>query len=349
MLIVPIILNILFVSLTSSVRTYCVGVVDHDNTVFTQKVIDLLDKDCDIKILSKEEISDSILDMKVDIVVEFDENFTQDIINQKEVAAKTYSLQETNLSIPINLLIESTISAAKAIGKAAAGDSKVFYEGIDNYLDSIYVAEYSKLETSLTDEVERGVQSLGYIAMGMMFLLAFSTTLVLKDKITGIYYRTMVTPLTSKSYFFQNILCFILIALIQIIIVINVLPTVVSISYGDQVIEVILVCWSFSIVCIALGVAISRFAKNITQANALISFINLPLLMLGGCLWPKELMPDVMQKIGKFVPTTWFLEAAKKVLYGEGLMAASTELLYLFIFAIVFFVVSFTIRIDVSK
>ena len=50
----------------------------------------------------------------------------------------------------------------------------------------------------------------------------------------------------------------------------------------------------------------------------MIGLVNLPILMLGGCLWPRELMPEFVKRIGDFVPTTWFLKAAETVYMETG-------------------------------
>jgi ABC-2 type transport system permease protein len=57
-------------------------------------------------------------------------------------------------------------------------------------------------------------------------------------------------------------------------------------------------------------------------------------------------MPTYVQRIGDFVPTTWFLKAGETVLDGKGLMGASHELLYLFTFAAIILVLSFSIKTE---
>ena len=63
-------------------------------------------------------------------------------------------------------------------------------------------------------------------------------------------------------------------------------------------------------------------------------------------MWPRELMSETLQRIGDFLPTTWFLVAAEEVLYGNGLGAAGKYLLYLGALAAVLLIVSFTVKTD---
>jgi ABC-2 type transport system permease protein len=68
--------------------------------------------------------------------------------------------------------------------------------------------------------------------------------------------------------------------------------------------------------------------------------------MLGGCMWPRDLMPEGLQRVGDFVPTTWFLKAAEEVLYENGLGAAWKELALLGGLAAILITVSFLVETD---
>jgi ABC-2 type transport system permease protein len=60
-------------------------------------------------------------------------------------------------------------------------------------------------------------------------------------------------------------------------------------------------------------------------------------------------MPSFLQKIGDFVPTTWALKAAEKVLNGSSLIAVSKELLIMLLFAVVFFLMASWRKADIAK
>jgi ABC-2 type transport system permease protein len=72
--------------------------------------------------------------------------------------------------------------------------------------------------------------------------------------------------------------------------------------------------------------------------------------MLGGCYWTKDMMPEVMNKIANFIPTSWVMAAVDKLLYeGKGLAGISMELLILLLFTGVFMAGGLFKKVDVSK
>ena len=185
--------------------------------------------------------------------------------------------------------------------------------------------------------------------MGMMFLMTFATTLLLEDKETRVYSRIITTPVTRASYLFQHLLSYLIVAVIQIALIFLIIPNIVEISFGSTTtieFETMLVTLLFSGVCIAIGLTVSRFSKSSSIAAALVSLINFPVLMLGGCLWPREIMPEGVQRIGDFMPTTWFLNAASSVLNGEGLGAAGKEMLLLGGLILILLILSFVVKTD---
>ena len=352
MIVVPILLNIFLISVSTREARYNVGILNKDSSVFTQDFISRLEKTCHVELLTGEDdIKSMILNKSVDCAFAFETGFTDGMIFGKDVSVKSYTLGETNIARPVQMFIASYISASKDIAKAAHGNADLFYKGMNEYHKNEYATEYKDFAAGSAKEVGKAVSSLGYIAFGMVFLLAFSTALILEDKLSGVYDRVAITPLKRSSYFIEHMLGSFIVAAIQIVILINNLPKIVNVSFGSdaQGEEVILICCVFAIVCISIGVLISRYSKNMLMAGALATLVNLPLLMLGGCLWPREIMPEYIRKIGDFMPTTWFLKAGEAVLYGKGIMAAMNEIVYMLLLAAFLLVLSFAVRPEKAR
>jgi ABC-2 type transport system permease protein len=60
--------------------------------------------------------------------------------------------------------------------------------------------------------------------------------------------------------------------------------------------------------------------------------------MLGGCFWPREIMPKALQQLANFTPVTWVLKASEKLLYGSSINAIGSEIGILLLFALVFLI-----------
>lgn len=352
MIVVPIALSIFMISATTGEVKYTIGIYDEDKTQFTEEFIELLKKTCVVEKLSdKDDINKLVINGDVDCTLVFEDGFTNKMISGEDVYVKNYAMDNTNETEPIQMYIDSYISAAKEIGKAAKGDEEAFYNGMEDYLKNEYAVEYKNFESSSLEDVDRSVTALGYMAFGMVLFVSFSTMIILEDKTSGVYDRISTTPLKRSSYFIQNILSYFIVALIQIMLILNILPEIMDISFGasKMATEIQLACCAFAIACISIGITVSRFSKNAVVSGAITTFIDMPILMLGGCLWPREIMPEALQKIGDFLPTTWFLKASETILYGDGLAAAGSEMLYMLLFAAVLLFVSFGIKTEKAR
>ncbi len=353
MIVVPIALNLMFISIFGAEQKFEIGIIDLDDSKLTASIVEELKSAANTHEYENDvdAINSALLNSNISMAIRFPENYAQDMIDGKRPKVEIFAIEENTDSVPVTMLIASIGSNCGEIGKLCKGDEEMFYNTVEDYLAGAYQAEYKTFDLSKGEEIERAVSSLGYLAMGMMFLMSFATTLLLEDKLTRVYSRILTTPTTRASYLLQHLLSYVIVALVQVVLIISLLPVIMNgeISFGDSfgvTVQVMIVTLIFATACIAIGLAVSRFSKNNVVAGAFVSLVNLPVLMLGGCMWPRELMPEWLQKVGDFVPTTWFLKAAEDVLYGNGLFSAWKELGLLLGLAAILITVSFVVETD---
>ncbi|MGE6229796.1 ABC transporter permease [Paenibacillus chitinolyticus] len=348
--VIPIILIVFLIMVKSQEVQYKIGIIDEDNTVFTQDFIEQLEGQYKIiHLTSKDDIKSKVINSELDGGLLFQQGFTKSLLDGEDVSVLIYDIAGTDIFGPVKVYVSSYISSAKKIASASGGDEKIFYQGMDYYKNSAFNVTYeSSLKYAGSErDVSNAVKSLGFIASGMIFLMTFSTSLILQDKLSGVYDRIAVTPVSRFSYLLQNMLACFVIAAIQSVLLLSIIASIVDFPFGqtfEQKQEMLLVCLAFSLVCVALGIAISRFSNTRLMAGSLSTLIYFPMLMLGGCFWPREIMPKLAQQIGDFFPTTWFLQAGKDVIAGKGIAAASQQLIYLLCFAALLIFVSFIVR-----
>lgn len=353
MIVVPIALNLMFISIFGAEQKFEIGIIDLDDSKLTASIVEELKSAANTHEYENDvdAINSALLNSNISMAIRFPENYAQDMIDGKRPKVEIFAIEENTDSVPVTMLIASIGSNCGEIGNLCKGDEEMFYNTVEDYLEGAYQAEYKTFDLSKGEEIERAVSSLGYLAMGMMFLMSFATTLLLEDKLTRVYSRILTTPTTRASYLLQHLLSYVIVAVVQVVLIISLLPVIMDgeISFGDSfgvTVQVMIVTLIFATACIAIGLAVSRFSKNNVVAGAFVSLVNLPVLMLGGCMWPRELMPEWLQKVGDFVPTTWFLKAAEDVLYGNGLFSAWKELGLLLGLAAILITVSFVVETD---
>jgi ABC-2 type transport system permease protein len=68
----------------------------------------------------------------------------------------------------------------------------------------------------------------------------------------------------------------------------------------------------------ALGLLIAALSSTEKQISSLGSVLIMIMGLVGGCMFPRALMPHAMQQVGLFVPHGWALEGYHKLLVGHG-------------------------------
>ena len=86
------------------------------------------------------------------------------------------------------------------------------------------------------------------------------------------------------------------------------------------------------------------------QAGIIASLLITPMSMLGGLLWPREVMPVILQQIGRFMPAAWVMDAAQRLILGSPLAKMFPgEMLIMFLYTLVFFLLGSWRRVDVAR
>lgn len=356
MVVIPIVLNVLLISIATNDTKYTIGIRDLDDTAFTRELAEHIEEISDVVVITEDDsIKQMVIDEKVDIAMELPKGYTESLIQGNQELGKvvnTYAIDDTNSADSAQMYVKSVLEAARQLGMAAAGDEEKFYDGMEQYYQQDYKVKYEKFATSVAESVGLGVQSLGYVALGIAFLMMFATGLIQEDKLTGVYDRIHVTPLNLFRYYMEHLLSYLVVAVIQIAVLFAVLTNYVGISYGDTteiVIETGVCSVVFAFVCIAIGVCASRFARTRTMATALVTVVDIPMLMICGCLWPRSVMPKLMQRIGDFLPATWYLKSAEKVLYGHGIGSVWQYVGGMIGVAVILIAIAFAVRTDKAK
>lgn len=324
-----------------------VGIIDRDNTSLTKTISTKLNGKASLESLQGNDIKKNLIDKNMDYIIEIDEGFTKRLINGEDVKINGYSIKEANTSASIVFYLESYLGSLKNMAKAAEGDEGKFYSMIKDYDNASFNGDYIAVGDKNGKRVST-FQGLGFLVMGMLLLSTFGSTIIIKDKLNKTYHRVFTTPVSIKSYMLQNLLSFIMVSVFQIIAIFAIVILILKGDLGPSIFNTFVVFFVFSLVCVSLGVWVSTMSKDLGQASAIFTLIITPICMLGGCYWPRDIMPDLLQRIANFLPTTWVLKAAEKVIFGGKLSSVAMELTILLLFALVFFLLGSWRKNDIA-
>lgn len=195
------------------------------------------------------------------------------------------------------------------------------------------------VDTDVTDSDSAYLPSgFGYSAPTMLVLFVFITALaggaaMIESRRLGIHARMLSAPVTVRAIVVGESLSYLGIALIQSTIIVGIGAFVFGVSWGDPLAAAALV-----VVWAAVGAGAGMLAGTLfrtpEQATAVGTTTGIAAAMLGGCMWPLEIVGPLMRSLGHLVPHAWAVDGWIEILSrGGGITDIATSLGVLALFA----------------
>lgn len=165
----------------------------------------------------------------------------------------------------------------------------------------------------------------GYSAPTMLLLFVFINTLaagaaMVQTRQLGIYSRALAAPVRARDLVIGEGLCYLILALLQSALIMAVGGLLFGVSWGDPVAAVLLVV-VWALVGTGAGMLSGGVFRTPDQAASIGPVIGIGFAMLGGCMWPLEIVPPVVRTIGHVTPHAWAVDAWTTVLSKGGTTA----------------------------
>ncbi len=153
----------------------------------------------------------------------------------------------------------------------------------------------------------------GYTAPAYLVLFVFINVMVTTwwfpaDLAGGVIGRTLVAPVSAWMVTVAGWTFQFLVGLLQAGVIVLVGGVLFGVTWGDPLAVVALVS-AFTLVASSAGMLLAGFARSIEQVTSIAPPIGIALGMLGGCMWPLEIVGPLMQRIGYATPHAWALDA----------------------------------------
>lgn len=153
----------------------------------------------------------------------------------------------------------------------------------------------------------------------------------------GTLRRVLTTPTSKATFLLGTISGQVAVALIQMTLLVLFAFFAFKLNWGNPL-GVFLILTCSALAAAAIGTAMGTFIKSEGQATGLSIMAGMMLGMLGGCWFPLELFPPVMQNIAQIFPTTWAMQGLLDLLLrGAGIVEILPEAGMLIVFAGIFF------------
>lgn len=337
-----------------------IGVVNRDNGKYSTQLIDMLKGDSAFEIVEGEyeEIKRDVERGNTAMAVIIPENYSAALERGSGSQIEILKLQENENTISISAVVEnyvnqqrfsistgdSAVTMLSSIGKIKEEEKEKIKEGIESsFMENIKSPRVGYEVKKVVNEENDGLDDISYSAIGIlvMFIMYFvsgGAGSIFEEKETGTWNRMSSTPTKYYSIFGGHILGTFILGWIQSAVLILVSRYVFHVNWGSSPLGLIMLFSSYLLAIIGLGSALSSFVKTRAQLSALTAIIVMPTSLIGGCMWPREVMPDLMLKISNFVPQTWILKGMTDLVSrGSDIGSVYVPTIILLIFAAVFF------------
>ncbi|MBN1369016.1 MAG: ABC transporter permease [Dehalococcoidaceae bacterium] len=169
----------------------------------------------------------------------------------------------------------------------------------------------------------------GIIIFGLLIMVPTSARIMVRDKETGFMSRMLTTPTYPWEFISGYSASLLVIAIVQIVIFI-----LLGVAFGMNIVGNIMLAFLIFLltaVCsIGIGMVVASLSRSENQAEPLCWLIAMPLAVLSGVWFSREIMPDYIKVLGDLFPYAHAVSAARVVIIrGADFSAVSGSLLFL--------------------
>jgi ABC-2 type transport system permease protein len=177
-----------------------------------------------------------------------------------------------------------------------------------------------------------------YSAPTMLVLFVFINAVaggaaMIQTRRYGIFARALAAPTRPRDLVLGEALCYLALTLGQALLIVTVGAVLFGVSWGNPLAAVALVL-VWAAVGTGAGMVAGTFFRTPEQAGAIGPAIGIAFGMLGGCMWPLEIVPEGVARLGHLTPHAWAVDAWVEVLSrGGGLPEVAGYLALLSLYA----------------
>ena len=148
-----------------------------------------------------------------------------------------------------------------------------------------------------------------------VFINTFAiSTILANDRRSGVIRRQLSTPNRSASILVGIGAAKLAFSLMQSVLIVGIGALFFGVTWGDPLAAAALV-GVFALLATSVGLLIGSTAGDADQAQSIGIPLGVATGMLGGCMWPLEVVPRAMQVAGHVSPHAWAMDAWQELIY----------------------------------
>jgi ABC-2 type transport system permease protein len=186
----------------------------------------------------------------------------------------------------------------------------------------------------------------GIAAMAIMQTGLFTVVFTLvRFKSQGVLRRLKATPIGASHFLAGQLTTKAIVVVLQTYVLVIVGAIVLGVSVGNGRIgawfDLTILALLGGALFIAIGLAISGWAKNEETAAPIANIISMPMMFLSGVFFPLSVMPDWLTHWSQYLPLTYLADGMRAItVEGASITTLGSELLGLSIWIVISFLVA---------
>jgi ABC-2 type transport system permease protein len=231
--------------------------------------------------------------------------------------------------------VGATLRSARVVADRTGISTAAALEATD-LLPSFGTTEVEQV--TIGAEGRRLPSGFAYAAPAYLVLFMFINTLVAAwgmpvDRASGLTRRTLAAPARAAWVLAGEWLYRLIVALLQAGLIVVVGGLFFGVRWGDPL-AVAAIVGLFALASTGAAMLLGSLARSEAQVTSLAPPLGIGLGMLGGCMWPLEIVGPTMRAIGHATPHAWAVDAFIEVVGGGATVTdVGRELAVLAVFA----------------
>ncbi|MEJ7603857.1 MAG: ABC transporter permease [Kofleriaceae bacterium] len=138
------------------------------------------------------------------------------------------------------------------------------------------------------------------------------------ERRTGTWRRLLAAPVPRWKALVATLVPYFLVGVVQLAFLFGIGAGVFGMQVAGSVGALVALSLALALCAVCLGLLFAAVARTEKQLGAIGSVTLLVMGLLGGCMFPRLLMPDAMKRLGLGVPHGWALDGYHDVLVRSG-------------------------------
>ncbi|MGX6445086.1 ABC transporter permease [Neobacillus sp. K501] len=318
-----------------------VGIVNQDQSIITTDTIQFLKglENVEITMIHARDVQSNITSGKLDSVLTFEKGYTESVMEGKPGHIQITSIKGAAITGYVKSYLNQYVKNISTIGFTAGENQQIFEQMYKDYQQTDYKLSTHMLEDSSKNK-NMTTQTIGFLIMIMLLSACNMSEIILLEKENRTYFRLLSTPINARKYLISNVIVNMIVMTIQVLITLTIMKNIFHIGMNMSFWSAFFVMFLFSLVAVGVSLVIVSFSNSRSSGGAMQNLIIIPTVMLSGCFWPVEVMPQSLQKLAQFLPQRWALGTLTKLQEGTAFSGLYLNFMILFAFAAVFFLIA---------